>query len=281
VKNEEIALEEIENKTLRHLGLSPLQIRIYLILIKYGRLNSKAISKISNISRPDVYRIMASLQKMGLVQRIINTPAMFEVSPTEQAIPALLECKTNEIINLGEETNNLIETLNIIINSKNFKKYEVDSEMTLIPATKVILGKRIKLIQNTKKNIDLIYTWKRYTYFFPFIVEPIIKALKRGVKLRLIIENTTNITPTCEDKKFFRTINSKGSSIKFIYYHPPAIMSIYDKKHLLMPMSSIAAPCEAPVLISNNNGLVAMATAYFENIWRITECSNTFSMTNL
>jgi sugar-specific transcriptional regulator TrmB len=211
---------------------------------------------------------MESLQKLGLVQRIVSTPVMFEVSPTEQAIPALLEGKMNEIINLGEETNNLIQALNIKNNANSFKKHEVESEMTLIPATKAILGKRIKLIQNAKKSIDVVYTWKRYKHFFPFIAEPILKALERGVKLRLIIENTTNITPTYEQKKFFKSICSKGSSIKFFYDYPSAIISIYDRKHLLMPMLSVAAPFETPVLISNNYGLVSMATAYFENMWR-------------
>jgi sugar-specific transcriptional regulator TrmB len=51
---EERALEEKESKTLNRLGLSPLQIKVYLILTQYGRLNTKSISKIANISRPDV-----------------------------------------------------------------------------------------------------------------------------------------------------------------------------------------------------------------------------------
>lgn len=268
MKKEEIVLEELENKTLRRLGLSPLQTKIYLILIQYGRLNSKAISKISNISQPDVYRVMASLQKMGLVQRIVSTPVIFEVSPTEQAIPELLESKMNEIVNLGEETNSLIEALNGRINANNFKKPEVESEMTLIPATKAVLGKRIKLMQDAKKSIDIVYTWKRFKQFFPFIVEPITKALERGVRLRLIIENSSKITPTLEQKRFFRAIGSRGSAVKFFYAHPSAVISIFDSKHLLMPMSSVAAPFEAPVLTSNNHGLVSMATAYFEGMWR-------------
>jgi sugar-specific transcriptional regulator TrmB len=271
MKKEEIVLEELENRTLRRLGLSPLQTKIYLTLIQYGRLNSKAISKISNISQPDVYRIMVSLQKLGLVQRIVSTPVMFEVSPTEQAIPELLEEKMNEIINLGEETSSLIEALNGRINANIFKKHEVESEMTLIPPTKAVLSKRIKLMHNAKKSIDIVYTWKRFKQFFPFIVEPITKALERGVRLRLIIENASKITPTPEQKRFFRAIGSRGSAVKFSYAHPSAVISIFDRKHLLMSMSSVAAPFEAPVLTSNNSGLVSMATAYFECMWSNTK----------
>jgi hypothetical protein len=158
--------------------------------------------------------------------------------------------------------------LNVKINSNNYSTHEADSEITIIPATKAILSKTIRLIQNTKKHIDLIYTWKRYKYFFPFIEEPILETLERGAKLRLVIEQPSDTKATYEHMAFFGKVNDKGSSIKFTFEQPSAIVIICDRKYLLMPVISDASPFESPVLMSNNKCLVYMATTYFEKIWR-------------
>jgi DNA polymerase III alpha subunit len=53
------------------LGLTLLQAKIYLALSKTGKATIKTISKASNSARQDIYRIMPTLQKLGLAEKII------------------------------------------------------------------------------------------------------------------------------------------------------------------------------------------------------------------
>lgn len=72
-----------KEETLKLLGFSPIQARVYLTLIRSGRSSAKALSKYANVARPDIYRIMIDFQKLGIAQKTITTPIMFEATPIE------------------------------------------------------------------------------------------------------------------------------------------------------------------------------------------------------
>jgi len=258
-------LEQEERETLKLLGLSPLQICLYLKLIEMGKATAKSLSKKSGIARADVYRTMSALQQIGLVQKIISSPAMFEATSAEQALTVLLDHKINGTIALGEKTSNLIHALN---NRALEKTQEVESEIVLIPATKLILGKRINSINNAQKFIDLIFTWNHYKYFLAFIAQPIRKAIKRGVQTRIIIENSQQDKPPQGHRELMKLLETNGSSLRFISTYPSAVLSIFDRKEVLMPVHSTALPQRAPVLYSNNPSIVSLSTIYFENLWQ-------------
>ncbi|MEX2723761.1 MAG: helix-turn-helix domain-containing protein [Candidatus Freyarchaeota archaeon] len=56
-------------QTLTDLGLTFLQAKTYLNLAKLGKANVQTIAKASNVARQDIYRIMPSLQKLGLAEK--------------------------------------------------------------------------------------------------------------------------------------------------------------------------------------------------------------------
>lgn len=60
------------------LGLTSLQAKIYLALAQTGNATIRNIAKNSKIARQDVYRIMPSLQKLGLAEQIVVSPTMYK-----------------------------------------------------------------------------------------------------------------------------------------------------------------------------------------------------------
>jgi len=65
--------------TLIELGLTLNQARIYVALLHSEKpVTAKEISKITDITRQDVYRILPNLQKTGLLEKTITAPAMFK-----------------------------------------------------------------------------------------------------------------------------------------------------------------------------------------------------------
>ncbi len=83
---------ETTTETLTELGLTLNQARIYVALLSSERLLTvKEISKITNITRQDVYRIMPSLQNNGLVEKTITAPTMFKATPLKLGLSILVE----------------------------------------------------------------------------------------------------------------------------------------------------------------------------------------------
>jgi sugar-specific transcriptional regulator TrmB len=263
-------LEQDDRETLELLGLSPLQICLYVKLIELGKATVKSLSKNSGVARADIYRTMSSLYKLGIVQKFIANPVMFEAVLPEQALSILLDKKINETIALGEKTSNLIQTLNnrAIVNTK-----EVESDIVLIPASKIVFEKFISLINNAEKSVDLLLTYEHYEYLLNVIALPIQKAIKRGVQARIIIENNQQTKPTLEHRQFMKSIKNKEVCLRFISIQPSAVFSIYDQRELLLPINSTALPHQTPVLYSNNTSIVSLSSTYFEHLMREAEDS--------
>jgi sugar-specific transcriptional regulator TrmB len=81
-------------KTLRELGLSLLQAKVYLALVKLGTHSTvKAISICSKVARQDVYRTITELREFGLVEMVIGNPALFRAIPLQETVSILMEKK--------------------------------------------------------------------------------------------------------------------------------------------------------------------------------------------
>jgi len=59
---------------LTELGLSAIQAKVYLALAQSTESTATVVADISGVARPDVYRVLAQLEKMGLVQTIVANP---------------------------------------------------------------------------------------------------------------------------------------------------------------------------------------------------------------
>jgi sugar-specific transcriptional regulator TrmB len=56
------------------LGLTLNQAKIYLAILKLEKTTVSEVAKFSKVRREDVYRILPSLEKMGLVERLLGKP---------------------------------------------------------------------------------------------------------------------------------------------------------------------------------------------------------------
>jgi sugar-specific transcriptional regulator TrmB len=79
-------------------------------------ISAKTISKTAQVSKPDVYRVLAALQERGIVEKALSIPAMFKAVPIEQTLNILLQSKDKELDMLREKTEQLLT---------NFKRNQV------------------------------------------------------------------------------------------------------------------------------------------------------------
>jgi hypothetical protein len=91
------------------------------------------------------------------------------------------------------------------------------------------------------------------------------KAWHRGVKCRYIIE----IPQTGNKRKLVLDFRDRSPfcEVKFVPYLPKTILSIYDKKEVILFLKPKKELTESSALWSNNINLVAALEDYYEILW--------------
>jgi sugar-specific transcriptional regulator TrmB len=253
-----------EVQTLSRLGLTTNQAKVYLALVRSGMSTAKTISKKSNNARPHVYLIMPTLEKLGLVQRIISTPSEFKAISLQDALSVLMTRRTKDTSELQTMTKEILKKFE----NKNTETAleEEGHQFILIPQKGINIQKRRVAIKNAQKSIDVISSTKRLPVASSFFYEEIMKALQRGVKIRVITEKPEDKKVISEIKEFRNTLNYR---IRYSSVISHAKISIYDKKEALMTTLATAGFAESSTLWSNNPSFLAILQNYFENLWVI------------
>lgn len=252
------------------LGLTSAQARIFIALYQSGLSTAKAISKNSRIARSDVYRVMATLEKLGVVEKIVSAPCKFRAIPVQDAILILMERRR-------EETSKLQATARELL--KRFKKNDVETtfkedepQFVLVPQNKAVINRIRNAIDGTQKSLDLLVSWKRLSEgVTSAFTESFDKACARNVQLRFIVENPQRGRSAEHVIKFIR--KSSVCQLRFVPRCPNVIMGIYDKKEITLVVDPATSLPDSPALWSNSQSLITMAQDYFDILW-ITSMEN-------
>ncbi len=253
--------EEIE--ILERLGLTHNQAKVYLTLAKTGSSTANRISKISNVERSEIYRIMSTLGKLGLVEKTISSPVEFKSAPIEVAVRFLMNRRLNETSNLDVKIANMLREFKIDTSGSGHAKDE--SQFVMIPEKAASLERRREAIQNSVRSIDAVNSWKRLPLTTFTYVEDIKSALRRGVKIRIVTDRSVSQKESAEIE-YLKLI--PGFQVRYVVAQPRALVSIYDDKEVIMATSSTKGLGESQTLWSNNSSLLALAQGYFDTYWK-------------
>lgn len=252
-----------EVKTLAQLGLTFCEARVYLTLAHSGICSAKTISKASKVSKPDVYRVLSTLQERALVEKIISFPVMFKAVPIEQSLSILFQSRDKEHNLLREKTEKMIHDFKISRIEESFQ--EGEQQFILIPGKEAELERRRKETKSAEESIDIMNSWKRFPKTMLLYTEENKEALRRGVKMRLITEESKDRQIITE---YYKEIRKVGSfRIRYVLDPLGAVISIYDKRRSIVTTSPGASLGEAAILWTNNLSIVTVMSGYFEMLW--------------
>lgn len=257
----EISQEKIQ--TLTRLGLTVAQAKAYLTLATLETATAKEISYHSDIAREEVYRLLAALQKKGLIERIISSPTRFKAVPIEQGLSILIKRKEKEISEIKKETSNIIENF-----KQNNAKPIMDKnapQFTLIYGKEAFYRKLKEMMKNTEKTIDTICEGCSFARAIFELEENIMEAVRRGVRIRVIVTNP-------EENKLWRNVVQVAKNpcynLKTLTVKNTCEFAIFDKKEVIIICFSSKNFAESPFLWSKNANIIKMAQNYFENMWQ-------------
>jgi sugar-specific transcriptional regulator TrmB len=276
---EGIMLQDEDVQILTGFGLTFLQAKVYLTLVRTGNSTIRKIAEKANIARQEAQRVAAELQSIGLVEKLLVNPTEFEPLPINDAVTFLLERREKVSLELEQKANMLL---------KNFANNQVESldeekmaQFVITSGKEAIIRKSRMVVDRTKESCDLINgLWKNVGYASFLFREQSIQALKRHVKIRLVAAKLPEEQSAQEIFEY--SIASRNVEIKFVSSSLPVILGIYDKKELLVYTSPEKLIGDSPMLWTNNPALIVAVQTYFNKLWkRATSSLNRYSSKNV
>jgi|WetSurMetagenome_2_1015567.scaffolds.fasta_scaffold286530_1 sugar-specific transcriptional regulator TrmB len=245
-------------QALMKLGLTFLQAKIYTTIVKLGTPEVRKISVTSTVARPDVYRIIPTLEQIGIVEKIISTPNTYKAIPITEALSILLQKKIDEDAELQKKTMTLITNFH---EKTDAVPEEEGSQFVITSERKLFLKKFTESVNSAKSTEDFIGKADAFPKTLMCQAENFKAIMEKGVKIRFITEDTTklesilDIIRELQKNPLFELKVTSGDSL--------VCMLIMDNKEVNIQMSCGAVPS----LWSNNPLLVKIVANYFKTLW--------------
>jgi sugar-specific transcriptional regulator TrmB len=248
------------------LGLSLNQARVYLAILKLEKTTVGQVAKFSKVRREDVYRLLPSLEKMGLVERLMGKPAEVRATPISDALSLLVSEEKEKFDERLTGMKNSVQKLSL----KDWKQPVLGEESIyiLIAEKKAILAKTSDLVTNSRKEVALISDKERFIPVLAQFSDEYKHAIKKGAQIRLIFEGESPDNSLKEKVK--KLIGDISVHVRFHREHlNHFIMS--DDKEALITTSKETGLGESPSLWTNNSNLIGVLRTSFESDWEKAE----------
>jgi sugar-specific transcriptional regulator TrmB len=252
---------EEDAQILTRLGLTTRQAIVYLTLAKLGKAKISTISSTSKIDRGNTYRVIARLQELKLVEKVIVYPSVFEALPVPEGIALLLERREKEQATFKVKVKDMLDRYN---QGSEVDSIQDDYQFALIPGGKLSDRKVSEMWDSNKRTHKIIIYWKDFKHRKNF-VNAWRKLLKKSVEFHVIIffQGKEKLPEEIEDlRKKYPRLQIRSTSKP-----PKSTISIIDGEKAFISLTPSLFPSNSPSLWINNPILVEIIQEYFENIW--------------
>jgi sugar-specific transcriptional regulator TrmB len=256
-----------ETGTLLHLGLTNSQAKVYLALLRLAAdCKGTTIAQFANVPRQDVYRLLAELQKIGIIRKTIARPATYKAVCAKEAIEILLNRKISDFSKLKREGNVFVKRAqeNLIPRMpQSFSEDEVD----IIVGREAITSKIREGSLRAQVTARSITPYNELIPWLSVCSKSLDEELSRGIKIKWIIEKNAAINR--HHPVLRRYVEKTNFELRVINQPIKTKVTIFDSKEAFIGMVTDSDFTLSPALFSNNSSIVAMAESYFESCWKI------------
>jgi sugar-specific transcriptional regulator TrmB len=260
-----LMFREEDVEALTFLGLSHLQARVYLSLVNRGADTAKKISRNADVARQDVYRIVAELEKIRLIEKEISSPTKYRPIPMEDAVDVLLGRKQKENLDSMDKAKELLERF-----QSNHLQSSQDEEVcyVLIPPKEAFIKKSKEFHEMSRSSIDIFTTIERARVAIAVFQDDYEKATKRGVNVRFLIGITEDQSLAIVGEKSLT--QSPFFDLNVVEYSPKRLTPfvIWDQKDMFIVTTEKEELYQSQNLFTNNPFLIELLHNYFELMWK-------------
>jgi sugar-specific transcriptional regulator TrmB len=253
-------------KLLSDFGLTFNQAKAYIAVVQLGLASVSQVSRISKVRREDIYRMLPKLEKLGLIEKILGKPIKIRATPLEDALSILIKREEDSakkrLSMLRTEKDALLIKSNLHKTTPKLK----EPNFTLVSQREAVIYRGLTMIEAAEKAIDIITSRDQFLHFFTNYTEPVKKAMKKGVKFRVVLDTAEH------DESILRIMKQYESSTSSFYlnytHQSLSHYAVVDYREALMATSvEPTALGRNPYLWTNDGNLIELMTRNFESIW--------------
>jgi sugar-specific transcriptional regulator TrmB len=246
------------------LGLTLNQAKVYLAILKLEKTTVGQVARFSKVRREDVYRLLPSLEQMGLVERSLGKPTEVRATLISDSLALLVAEEKKRAEERLTGMRSIVQKLSL----KEWKQPPLGEESIyiLIAKKKAILAKTSGLIRNSRKEVALIADKGGIMPVLAKFSDEYRLAIKKGAQVRLLFEGDS---PDGFLKEQVKRFIGDGDSVHVRFHHEALnhfIMS--DDTEALITTSKESGLGESPSLWTNNRNLIGVLRTSFESDWK-------------
>ncbi len=262
-------LSEMLIKELMAFGLTGNEAKVYLALLQLRKSNARAIGRLSNIPRQEIYRVLPRLEKLGMVEVIIGKPTKFLAIDPKVVLSELIESE-QEV--LSKRISELRVKRSIL--EKELKKVEGLSaglvrpepvRFALISGQHLVDEKIQEMLEDAASEVLwMVPKFEIKRAIFYDRDKMLRRCAQRKVKVKIITEM---------DEKNTEEINRLGRFCEI--RHTPGVTSlitIVDDKELIIGSAlytgeDLTSGELVHKLWTNDSGHIKIMRVFFEKVW--------------
>jgi sugar-specific transcriptional regulator TrmB len=246
------------------LGLSPNQAKVYQAILKAGNASVGDLAKSSLVRREDVYKVLPTLEKMGLAEKLLGKPAIIRATPVAGALTSLIldeKVKSDERIASMKEK---FQTIAKVQWAVPVNLGEEESQYALIPEGKAVISKITSLIASSKIDVLWIATLKEISHILSSSFVEIKRAIHDQVEVRVIIEDF--IPDEFQRKRVQNILNVEISIVRF-HHQPLKRFAVFDSRAAMISTYRKNEPEDTSALWTTDCNLIGVLRSYFKSAW--------------
>ncbi len=238
------------DEQLKELGLSPNEIKVYLLLLNVGSLSAKEISEYSGVPFSKIYIVLRNLERKGWIESIYDRPIKYIARPPAEAVK-------NAITNMEKRIEEAAEYVSKVLQPIYEEKILPEKpEVWIFHGERNISMKIIDLMSKTREELLLALHLKLNT-----LINHYSKLVNRftypsDIRVRMLIPESL-VDDMSVFKKFGIEIRCRGEM------YGGGVIS--DRREALILLDSGHKISTA--IWSTHISLIELAKMYFERLW--------------
>ena len=264
-------LEEKQLGELRMMGLTSLEAKTYVGLLRTGPCNARTITSLIGVNRVDVYRTLRSLVRRGLVETALGTPTTYIASPPEIVIKTLVEFQERRLMSLKSRMKDLESWLSSIKGADAdvaVKNREMNYTANFVMrASTGAFEHHQQILRECKK--DVLFVWSALgleMHFQEGTLEVFEECRKRGVSIHGLVEEKAKYSAHHEEWRNcveFRYLASIEGMLRYIIVdHSELVLAVNEMPYGINSLQSLS---------TKNSTIIKGFETTFNSLWNVGE----------
>jgi sugar-specific transcriptional regulator TrmB len=225
-------MEEDLVKQLEVFGLSTNQAKVYLVVLQAGAIPVGKIAEATKVYRQDIYKILPTLEKKGVITRTLGTPVIVKAIPVRKALKNLVAMEKKrvleKIIRMETSLKEISNALSLLHETEMATENQEPSFSLLTEDTEVT-NRADMLYEKAKIECDFVASLEVLSKRIADFQRRFRNAVNNEAKIRLIVEAPKSDERIRQVVESVRP-NTKNFEAKFVVSKSPNLFKYSTAK---------------------------------------------------